>query len=280
MRAAGRVVSPTYRAWRSKPPKILFTEAEADNLGDKAFYERWRRWDTCSLCEQDYHGVVRCALGWACWKTYVGRPETDMPRINALRQLGNGLYGARHYEGALNAYEAELSMRRRLGGSERNMFVLQGNLANSYSVLGREEEALRVRRDVYSGSLRLNGEEHRATLRDAFNYANSLVRLRRYEEARSLLRRTLPVVRRVARESDEVSIRMRTLYAQALYKDASATLDDLREAVNALEEIDRTVRRVLGGAHPLTTALEGDLRDARAVLQAREDGKKVTFVRH
>ena len=34
-------------------------------------FMRWR-WDTCRLCEQDYHGVVRCALGWACWKTYVG----------------------------------------------------------------------------------------------------------------------------------------------------------------------------------------------------------------
>ena len=28
-----------------------------------------------SLCEQEYHGVVRCALGWACWKTYLGRSE-------------------------------------------------------------------------------------------------------------------------------------------------------------------------------------------------------------
>ena len=35
------------------------------------------RWYSCGLCEQDYHGVVRCALGWACWKTYVGRPEGD-----------------------------------------------------------------------------------------------------------------------------------------------------------------------------------------------------------
>ena len=32
--------------------------------------------DTCSLCEQEYHGDVQCALGWACWKTYVGRSET------------------------------------------------------------------------------------------------------------------------------------------------------------------------------------------------------------
>jgi hypothetical protein len=63
---------------------------------------------------------------------------------------------------------------------------------------------------------------------------------------------------------------MRTLYAQALYKDASATLDDLREAVTTLEEIERIARRVLGGAHPLTTDFERDLQKARAALRARE----------
>ena len=42
--------------------KILYAEAEANNLGDKAKDERFNRWHTCSLCEQFYHGVVRCAL--------------------------------------------------------------------------------------------------------------------------------------------------------------------------------------------------------------------------
>jgi hypothetical protein len=45
--------------------KILVAEAEANNLDDGPFNERWHRWHTCSLCEQDYHGVVKCALGWA-----------------------------------------------------------------------------------------------------------------------------------------------------------------------------------------------------------------------
>ena len=30
------------------------------------------------------------AQGWACWKTYVGRPETDWCRQAAMTQLGNG----------------------------------------------------------------------------------------------------------------------------------------------------------------------------------------------
>ena len=51
--------------------------------------------------------------------------------------------------------------------------------------------------------------------------------------------------------------------------DTGATLDDLREAVETLEETDRTARRVLGGAHPTTTAIEGSMQAARAI-RARE----------
>ena len=57
--------------------KILVAEAEENNLGSKAKGE-WARWDTCSLCKQQCHGCrVVHALGWACWKTYLGRPEAD-----------------------------------------------------------------------------------------------------------------------------------------------------------------------------------------------------------
>ena len=58
--------------------------------------------------------------------------------------------------------------------------------------------------------------------------------------------------------------------AMALYKDTDATLDDLREAVTTLEDVERTARRVLGGAHPTTAWIEETLRNARAALRARE----------
>ena len=58
---------------------------------------------------------------------------------------------------------------------------------------------------------------------------------------------------------------------QALYKDASSTHDDLREAVTTLEEIERSARRVFGGAHPRVRAIERSLERSRAVLSARED---------
>ena len=48
------------------------------------------------------------------------------------------------------------------------------------------------------------------------------------------------------------------------------TLDDLREAVTTLKELERTARRTLGGAHPKTELIEQYLQDARAALRARE----------
>ena len=64
--------------------------------------------------------------------------------------------------------------------------------------------------------------------------------------------------------------RSRSIYATALYKADGAMLGDLREAVATYEETTRTARRVLGGTHPLTSAMEGELRNARAALRARE----------
>ena len=63
---------------------------------------------------------------------------------------------------------------------------------------------------------------------------------------------------------------MRWIYASALYEDPDAALDDLREAVTTLEDAGRIARRVFGGAHPLTSAIERALRRARDRLAARE----------
>ena len=246
--------------------KILVADAEERNLDD----DKFERWYTCGLCEQEHHGVVRCALGWACWKTYVGRPEADRTRIMAMNQLGNGLNAAKHHEDALSVREAELSMRRRLGESEADMLTAQGNLANTYADLGRVEEALHMRRDVYSGRLKLLGEEHNSTVLAANNYAILLATLKRFKEAKSLLRPAIPVARRVLGESHDLTLSMRSIHASTLYLDPGATFDDLREAVTTLENVALITRRVLGGAHPLAVDIERCLRKARETLAARE----------
>ena len=63
---------------------------------------------------------------------------------------------------------------------------------------------------------------------------------------------------------------MRWIYAQALYENPGATLDEVREAVTTLEDTERTARRVLGGAHPDAVQIEHSLRVVRAALGARE----------
>ena len=80
----------------------------------------------------------------------------------------------------------------------------------------------------------------------------------------------MPVARRVFGEGHELTLKMRWNYAVALYKDDGATLDDLSEAVETLEDLERTARRVLGGAHPTTVNIERALQMARAMLAARE----------
>ena len=107
------------------------------------------------------------------------------------------------------------------------------------------------------------------TLLAANNYANMLACLQRFEEARSLMRKTIPVAQRILGESDRITLTMRWNYAKALRDDTGATLDDLREAVTMLEELERTARRVLGGAHPVTTAIGKSLRIALVKLRAR-----------
>ena len=80
----------------------------------------------------------------------------------------------------------------------------------------------------------------------------------------------IPVARRVLGESHELTLKMQCAYAQSLYRDDAATLADLREAVETLEDAERTARRVLGGAHPLMVGTEQQLRKLRELLAARE----------
>ena len=78
------------------------------------------------------------------------------------------------------------------------------------------------------------------------------------------------MARRALGKDDITTLGLESIYAEALYRDPGATLDDLREAVTTLEETERIARRVLGGANPITVWIEESLRDARAALRPRD----------
>ena len=113
----------------------------------------------------------------------------------------------------------------------------------------------------------------RPTLIAALNYAASFGDLKRYadSEVKSLLRKTVPVARRALGESHDVTLMMRNVYARSLYLVPDATLDDLRESVETLEETAQIARRVFGSSHPDVVRIEASLRKARAALRAREE---------
>ena len=137
-------------------------------------------------------------------------------------------------------------------------------------MLDKLDEALRLRRVVHSGRLRLEGEESRNTLTEADNYAMNLLDLQRFEEANALLRKVMPVARRVLGDNNETTLHMRWTYAKTLCGATGATLEDLREAVATLEDVERTARRVLGSAHPYTKGIERAVKFSRKKLRARE----------
>ena len=192
--------------------------------------------------------------------------------MNAMTSLGNGLHSADRIGDALCVEEAELATFRRIGASGDLILATQNNLAISYDALGRSEQALQLKRDVYSGRLKVNGEEHNQTLIAANNYVASLVVLKHFAEAKALLRKTMPMVRRNFGESNELTLGMRANYAAALCRDDGATLDDFREAVATLEDTERITRRVFGSMHPFTIRIGKSLKTSRAILSARDRG--------
>ncbi|CAH0373410.1 unnamed protein product [Pelagomonas calceolata] len=230
--------------------KILLAEAEENNLDVKVQSERWVRWYKCSLCEQRYYGVVLCALGWACWKTYVDRPETDTARRSAMTQLGNGLSEAGQHEDELTVGEAELSMERRLGAPEARILDVQNNLATTYSMLGRREEAVSLQRDVHSGKIRLFGGSSKEAIIAAQNLVDTLMKLGHHEEALPLLLETIPKSQRVLGKDHEQTFKLQRMHAQILIGKDCASLDDLSLVVATLEDLDRRQRRTQGPDHP------------------------------
>ena len=253
----------------ARQAQLAVEEAEDNNFrGTGRFDERWARWNTCSLCEQSYHGVVSCALGWACWKTYVGRPEDDWARGAAMLLLGNGLYRAEHYEDALSVMEALLDAERRSGllGGEC-ILATQTNIARCYMALGRPEETVAIERELYARAKYLMGPVHEGTLSNALNLISSFVELGRHTEAKALGHEIIPLCRRAWGSNHKMTLSLRLNFAEALFTDPTASRADVLQAVAILEDVARGLRRVLGN-HPDTTEALRLLEGAR---MKRED---------
>ena len=182
-----------------------------------------------------------------------------------MTTLGNGLTEVGHYEEAMSVQEAELSLGRRLGVSERSILVTLSNLAGCYTKLQRHHDCCRIMREVYSTRTKLLGPSDLETISAAYNLAIVLRNLQRYKEVRSLLRENLPN----ARARGDLYDSMRFLYVNSFVEDeAESSADDLREAVATITSIEAKYRQVLGKAHPQTRNARIALERAQRALDA------------
>ena len=153
-------------------------------------------------------------------KRPIGRPENGQDSVLAMNQLGNGLYLASHHQDALIVQEAELAMLRRLGASHATFSACRAILRTRHQMVGRLEESLsNPRRDIYSDWLRLFGEGNIGpTLRSGHQLQRVAVKMlySASKEAKSVLRKMMPVARRVLGEGHETTLKMRAITRGAL----------------------------------------------------------------
>mmetsp|Transcript_36373 Transcript_36373/g.112529 ORF Transcript_36373/g.112529 Transcript_36373/m.112529 type:complete len:217 (+) Transcript_36373:2-652(+) len=182
-------------------------EKEAWNTGEGA-----GKWQKCFDCGQEFHGVVKFALGWACWKTYRGRPETDYMYACGLSILGTGmLFGTDSPNEALPILLASLAVERRYWSREsesHNVRIAQHNLSGCYSALGRHEDALRVIQEVFAADVNAHGPGHEYTLSSAVQLSLQLGHLKRFAEAKSFLSEQVPIAQQALGVDHSVTLNM------------------------------------------------------------------------
>ena len=247
------------------------------------------KWSKCFDCGQRFHGAVKLALGWACWKTYLGRPATDGYRTDAMDTLGGALRPTRPEE-ALSVLEASFALRRRFWShDERAILIAQSSLASCLADLDRHDEALVLKRKTYARDLALFGASHEDTIVDGGNVVISLNHLELWEESKKLASdQLLPAARRSLGADHDLTLRLNQNLAAALANDPRRTRDDLRlnqrgvasprhdlntgddllEAKTIMQDVVQRRRRVFGPAHPETRHSERSLSVIRAQLNS------------
>ena len=198
-------------------------------------YEEWgtgrgmEKWQKCFDCGRLFHGAVCIALGWAAWKTYVGRPETDVVRCLALSALGNSLRPSRPEE-ALPMLEANVALCRRYWPrNEETIVGIHGDIASCLGNLGRRDEALNLQREVHARRMDINGVSHERTILSGIFLVCRMMNLKLYDEATSLVRdQLLPAARQSLGADDDLMLKLNYQRVKALANNPKHTRDSPR----------------------------------------------------
>jgi len=217
----------------------------------------FKGWDTCPLCDKHHRGPVARALAWACWKTYLDH-ENEGVRSSAIDHLATNLFQNERWEDALDAAKVSLVILRHCPDifDVNSTFTFLGRLKCCYEKLGRVTELIATLREIYSETRRLYGSLDSRTWIAAGHLASQLVSHKYLHEAKKLLS-SLCELQKVCDYVDE--FHLKRLYAITLhcfhfygYDDSR---EDLRKALEILEELVETSIRVHGEDHEITENL-------------------------
>ena len=240
---------------------VLANEYDPSHTGPWDGAAQWSRWHTCRLCEQNYHGIVSCALAWRCWATYGRRAFCSDPLRNAaMNWLGVGLLNAERVKEALSVSQAYLADVRYYFPSDLNQILnAQEMVSKCYNKLGQHKKALRMQRDIFERRLAL-GHTGINTMRAAACLAYTLVALGYYREAKVFAFERHLEAKEVPK-CEQSCIELQMSFANATWKDPGASQDDARNAATLLDMTYRHSRRVLGMLHPATQRVRDSFRE-------------------
>ena len=236
---------------------------------------RFARWNQCRLCGQYYTKTVRCALGWACWKTYLSRDDPRYVkgsggfgiRALAMNTLGGGLVMVRRHKDALNVFNALWMYSRSLGIPEAGLINIHANMARCYGNLGLREEQLTQTRRIFKVKEEVFGTSDKETILEAVSLSRTLLETKGYAENATMLRRMIPAATRSIGRDHYLTLKLRWYFACTRVEPANATLEDMVEAEKDLAIVAKTWRRIFGDANDEMRDVMSCLRTTRKTIE-------------
>ena len=196
---------------------------------------------------------------------YLGRPEANGTRCNALGALGDSLLKSRPEE-ALPVLEANLALNRRYWPRSKETVTAESNVASCLDHLGRFDEALVLKREIYAIAVASSGASDEYTIMMGSNLSISMLGLGLWDEATTFTRdQLLPVARRSLGSDHDSTLNLNMSLAGAL-AEGPAHIRDLLEAETIMSDVVQRRRRVFGPAHPETIIAQKNLSRIRANL--------------
>ena len=232
----------------------------------------FRGWERCKGCTQEFQGAAKVAAARLCWKEYAGRHESDQLRCWAAEALGCALYADGQYEDARDTFLAHLKVIKTQGqtwqDTEKPLAMTRENLAKCAHALGRLDELLAMRREMYAETSAKHFVTDQRTIDAALNLASALLSSDETEEAQKFCRETLRKLKRGCPPNDARVVTLTCALAQTLYDPAAQDRDylmqDVQEAETLLMEALQASRQAFGAAHTQTARVRQELDAVRA----------------